>query len=134
MNREIKFRVWDIPNNCFIPNDCYVLSNDGRSLGMMVKDWNNYKIGEHMYSPNQTLSQFTGLLDKNGKDIYEGDIVLLNHWKSSDLFNYKLPFIVEYYEGEINFKQKEYNNFKGSLVGKIDIEIIGNQFENPELL
>lgn len=83
---------------------------------------------------NWFLQQYTGLKDKNGTEIYEGDVVHLNHWKSSDLFDYSSHFVVEYYEGEINFKQGEYNNLKGSLNGKIDIEVIGNIYQNPELL
>lgn len=132
MNKQIKFRAWDNKSQQMLfQNQQYGLEPQYK-----IQDdcWTRFWEALYRCQEQFILMQFTGLLDKNGKEIYEGDIVLLNHWKSSDLFNYKLPFIVEYYEGEINFKQKEYNNFKGSLVGKIDIKIIGNIYENPELL
>lgn len=116
MNRQIKFRVWDIPNNCFIPNDFYVLYSGSISLGMIVKNWNNYKIGEHMYSPNQTLSQFTGLLDKNGKEIYCGDIVK-SDWG---------------YSGVVDFESIIYAKVECTISD--NIEVIGNIYENKELL
>jgi len=78
--------------------------------------------------------QYTGLQDKNGKEIYVGDIVELEHWKSSDIFNYDKPFIVEFLLGQVNFKQNRYNNFIGSLMGNLGIKVIGNIYENPELL
>ncbi|MBU3681620.1 MAG: hypothetical protein FGM16_06750 [Flavobacterium sp.] len=113
-NREIKFRAWHLDD------------------GMLYFDFDTFKKDYHNQYGN--VMQFTGLYSTQGAEIYEGDIVMINHWKSTDLFDYKNPFVVEYYEGEINFKQGEYNNFKGSLSGKLDIEIIGNIYENPELL
>lgn len=115
MNREIKFRAWD-----------------GKQMSKNVRTIQELANGSLKSRDADKLVwiQYTGLKDKNGKEIYDGDIVLLDHWKSSDLFDYSKPFVVEYYEGEINFKQGGYNNFKGSLTGRIKIEVIGNIFIN----
>jgi uncharacterized phage protein (TIGR01671 family) len=51
--REIKFRVWDKPFNCFVP----------------FADIDSFT------NPTQDVDQYTGLCDKNGREIYEGDIV-----------------------------------------------------------
>lgn len=122
--REIKFRAWDIPNNCFIPNDCYVISNDGKSLGMMIKDWNNYLIDEYMYSPNQIITQFTGLTDKNGIPIYESDIIKMDNGTLYTIVYRGMGFwfVDSDNEGYV-FSPSAYQ-----------YEVIGNQFENKELL
>lgn len=132
--RKIKFRAWDIPNNCFIPNDYYVICNDGKSLGMMIKDWNNYQYGEHMYSPNQILSQFTGLKDKNSIDIYESDIVEIWGGEQAQGFweiSIRGQFIFSY--NAFVIKDKKDIHYDPSMFDAT-IQIIGNIYENPELL
>lgn len=79
------------------------------------------------------VMQFTGLHDKNGKEIYEGDIVKMKNWSPE---NYQIKFIdgafclafidkvtslIKGYAADINYVEK-------------DAEIIGNVYENPELI
>ena len=75
-----------------------------------------------------TVGQYTGLKDRNGKEIYEGDKV-----KGKDNYNYGLPF-----NGTVGFKDGSF-----VIIGDIithyrwmdyQIEVIGNIHENPELL
>jgi uncharacterized phage protein (TIGR01671 family) len=83
------------------------------------------------------LMQCTGLKDKNSKLIYEGDIVecIFEDWQGNKpKYKTKVEFIEGYYwhiDGLDNV-----NLFENSLKvdGKIDCEIIGNLYENPELL
>lgn len=117
MSRVIKFRAFT--------DGKMIYDIDISNTGQMI---------EGGYIVDCPVMQFTGLYDKDGKEIYEGDIVFLSHWKSSDLFDYSRPFLVKWESGQINFKQEEYNNFIGSLNGKLKIEIIGNIHQNPELL
>jgi uncharacterized phage protein (TIGR01671 family) len=72
------------------------------------------------------IMQYTGLKDKNGKEIYEGDIL-----KS----NYSLPLVVVFSDGKFCF----YNSHSSGsdVLSQMRVEklgIIGNIFENPELL
>ena len=67
------------------------------------------------------LMQFTGLLDKNGKEIYEGDIL---KYRGKLSFN-DPPFVVEWQNDDARWTEfYPSNNF----------EVIGNIYENPELL
>ena len=86
-----------------------------------------------------TLGQFTGLKDKNGKEIYEGDIIHING-KPLDEFNYLIVWNNEYLRYYLfSIDKKNINRIGGILeahLGSIidKIEIIGNEWDNPELL
>lgn len=74
--REIKFKAWDSVLNQFLPNIQNHIGNDGWGFGHLIKN-ERYKV-----------CQFTGLKDKNEKEIYEGDIVSMQH----GLYNYTVHF------------------------------------------
>ena len=72
----------------------------------------------------ETVGQFTGLYDKNGKEIYEGDLVVY----------YASGFArIEFVAGGFHIIQEEYGfDFMGQMLATI--EVIGNIFDNKELL
>lgn len=87
-----------------------------------------------------TVGQFTGLCDKNGKEIFEGDIV-----RCQDSMGYSFVSPVEFREGKFCMKTKysncitfsnkgQYNDGKCSFEYDIEHEVIGNIHDNPELL
>lgn len=89
----------------------------------------------------ETVGQYTELKDKNGKEIYEGDIVLYDDWEmstesgSGDRFVNK--GIIEYNESNCCFTVTERVMLDREDVlyeGNEDLEVIGNIYENPELL
>lgn len=84
-----------------------------------------------------TIGQCTGLKDKNGKLIYEGDIV--RTWKFSTGIT-KLSVIV-WNEARCGFRlcdidnyQRNIHRYPQSMVNVTTIEVLGNIYENPELL
>ncbi len=129
--REIKFRAWDedleemhsknilLYNGKFIAIECYV----GEPIEDFIDKPNN------IIYPDWKLMQFTGLKDKNGKEIYEGDIVKTTKIKlSTSHFTYAT---IRWENGCFG-----YDTIYGfySFPMYKDTEVIGNIYENPVLL
>jgi uncharacterized phage protein (TIGR01671 family) len=135
--REIKFRAWDLKSKKMIdsvgllPLQCVIIP-DGESK---VGDMGAYR-KEYVYKEpdGYEIMQFTGLKDKNGKEIYEGDIIT-EGMLASDRFgtiNYKVHFR-EDLPGCVCFSEQPIY-WSGSYYDLSKMEIIGNIYENPEPL
>lgn len=94
--------------------------------GLAIKDF--FIILWHIDA--KTVGQYTGMLDKNGNKIFEGDIVDFSDRSDGDGYG-----VVRYDESETEF-EFEYDNIYRSLGNYYskDIEVIGNIYDNPELL
>ncbi len=124
--REIKFRAWDKTENHFISD--FAINSVGDEIGKFsyrCHEWNWNEI-----SPSFELMQYTGLKDKNGKGIYEGDIVQFIS-EESRAFNE-----IVFWDNEMlcwGLKAPTYNEPLSDMIDE-DGEVIGNIYENPELL
>ena len=124
--REIKFRAWDKTKNIMIyPKDLSIFT-----INLVGEIFAIDGHAEKLNKDEFILLQYTGLKDKNGKEIWEGDIV-----------EYPQVFDEPKNVGEIKYND-EFASFdiQGwfggyGLCSNVDsIEIIGNIYENPELL
>ncbi len=117
MSRVIKFRAWDEERKCF-RNDEFLISTSSKGAIQVVGisiDSDAETIDEDI-----VLDQFTGLHDKNGKEIYEGDIVSFTQ-------TYIAPCAV--------YWNKEMTGFYPLISERSkNLTVIGNIHENPELL
>lgn len=146
MKRENLFRIWDMAENCYLPEDVYCILNktEFSAFGKMIKDWRDYRGGEYFYDDSQILEQFTGLTDKNGVKIFEGDIVRWDdnsrgqYWRVGAIKWVKSHYQIAAYSYESNRpSDKWYSTFNfGYFAYESDgiLEIIGNIHNNPELL
>jgi uncharacterized phage protein (TIGR01671 family) len=129
MSRKIKFRAWDKSRGRFFT--CRNWVEFGVNKYGVLSAKNIERGGGYVKLP---IQQFTGLHDKNGKEIYEGDVLY------SELYNKEYIvgfcngcFSLKYNNGKENGKVFYlFNHMQGAK--KRSIEVIGNIHENPELL
>jgi uncharacterized phage protein (TIGR01671 family) len=120
--REIKFRAWQKHHKQMVKvtridfNRNLITADYGEKT---VPRFNTFE------QDNFILMQYTGLKDKNGREIYEGDIVKSDNGEAIDKIVYKQgAFYVE------SIKR----NLLDELLSDVETEVIGNIYANPELL
>lgn len=132
MNREIKFRAWDKTVSKMVEIGEMVV---GETTTAWIK---NIDGSSHMivHGESGEFMQYTGLKDKNGKEIYEGDILEKDVYdkpfsdtRKSCKMTMKIVFSEGAYHGITIKNQKGYRYGVG-----VGGEIIGNIYQNPELL
>ena len=117
--REILFRGKRKENGEWVYGNYAVTDNNEKQQHFIFQN----KAFEFEVDP-ETVGQYTGLTDKNGKKIFEGDIV--EYINSS-------PCKIDYIDGQFVMMWKNfYRNFE--RVYDDQIEVIGNIYDNPELL
>lgn len=133
MTREIKFRAWSSKNKEMIYfGSPEVLCDESEGLLFYRK---NMALSVEMKRPK--LMQFTGLHDKNGKEIYEGDVVEYEGYDAKD-GSWRDKWVVQFVNDLSSYYLMPTNgDTKPDLLHEIGndmLEIIGNIYENPELL
>ena len=123
MNREIKFRGYSEELKYFVYG--FLQEVDVEGVGYSYIFWQ----GNTTPVRADSVSQFTGMYDKNGKEIYEGDILELNNCGL---------LIVCFYKGEFKLqKLAEYHKKRNlyASISYLEFSVLrGNIYENPNLL
>jgi len=137
--REIKFRAWIKKAKKMVPVTEILFDFNKKNIFRCTPKF-GFDDAEDSYA---VLMQFTGLLDKNGKEICEGDIVewvTWNEYFSKDgepMEPFRRKMIVVFRNGAFQMKEKlpiPLTPNYWDIFYDGDIEIIGNVYENPELL
>lgn len=119
--REIKFRAWNKVDEVMFE----VFGFDVNT----IYPWQRACDPKIPIAPDAedcTLMQYTGLKDKNGKEIYEGDIVTCSNGMA---YQYKVIFSFGCFEG-----YDKASGFTRKLCDMNDLKVIGNIYENRELV
>lgn len=143
LNNRFKFRIWDKPTNKMFYDVCIGFIKDGCPPPY---DWvcADTPDGQISYTGDRLkdieIMQYTGLKDKNGELIFEGDIVKIFNTKDDFeqirsvvfkdcAFQFNLPNSMQIDKPLYCWAINYLNHYK-----HIEIEVIGNIYENPELL
>lgn len=116
--RDIKFRAWDKTINYMDYRVRFSHFEDGIEVLDSWSSWRELKKDEY------ELMQYTGRKDSDGVEIYEGDILQSEHY-----LRYQVVFKGDCWRCE----PLKRNVFKNRFIGR-DLKVIGNIYENPELL
>lgn len=131
MTREIKFRAWNSTNEKMI---------DLRAITPLAIESALNCDGLFLpFEEDLILMQFTGLKDKNGNEIYEGDVVETENYDQLAIVTFKTT---GYLAGAFCLKQKDgkFRNFSPDNIWSPSDEprnwdeVIGNIYENPDLI
>ena len=135
--REIKFRAWDKKSKRMRKVDSIAFDELTGEI-KLVNSWGEDIIEDKpiivQREKNFELLQYTGLKDKNGKEIYGGDIIEGGYLNPLTNEFYSRKYIIEYKNATFAGKLIGHSPYGDTWLNFIHGEVIGNIYENPELL
>lgn len=138
--REIKFRLWSKEYQEMFVNE--ILSDMYRTMAELaiknIKSISESRVEMPLtgiilpFQDDAILMQYTGLKDKTGKEIYEGDIIVVGEDDGNPSFRY----IIQWVDDSACFlaRQNKTSGYIGTGYGLRDWLVVGNIHDNPELL
>lgn len=143
MTREIKFRAWDrksqkmfpvhvmgwgeISNKLDYVRGVDIHDPDSDFRGNVTYGGSVRKMTGNPLKPKFELMQYTGLHDKNGVEIYEGDLL-----KDEFDRNFHVYWVDK--EGRFTMRERNRKTEYFMIINHLSVEVIGNIYENPELI
>ncbi|MGU8572136.1 YopX family protein [Clostridium perfringens] len=139
MSRDIKFRVWDKTSDSMLYQDDFErveIDTKNKMVTLIAEEESDksHYVLDYEDGIEAEIMRYTGLKDKNGKEIYEGDIV---SFYNDEEYRFKSTNALVIYDSAAFML--EHKKLGKEYLGEMDIEnmcikIIGNIYENPELL
>lgn len=136
--REIKFKIWDKTRNKMLTSNCgaFLLTQEGNAV--FHQNGNN-PLEALIEQIDYEVLMYTGLKDKNGTEIYEGDIIRTHENRIQKVIWHNNGFKLEYkfkrsYRGESYWETRKDIELSETNNKRWGIKVIGNIYENPELL
>lgn len=147
-NRIYKFRAWNKKSKSWMEPHMFSIDGNGKLLFSVVSGGDDYQHFDE-YAKDIDILQFTGLLDKNGKEVWEGDLIriLERDWSSKlerdkrtiDEYMKDISSISEvvFNDGRFSLIQRKKGNYHSEYAGNTRLrdifEIIGNIYEHRYL-
>ena len=127
-----KYRAWDSAKKEMF-KDTFAITESGQVV--VVEQESVASFPDYVFVEHLVIMQSTGLVDKNGKEIFEGDVVQFEDCSEASDFLYINTGIIEWCQGGFHVTNRDSVLMEDLLDGdSLDVTIIGNIYENPELL
>lgn len=140
--RELKFRIWGLYGDEYTYNEENQFESDSfwnkiciaildeKHIVECGTDEDGDGEGYEYFDVKEvgTIEQYTGLNDKNGKEIYEGDIVVNTYYDDGEMYR------VLWVDDSVAFGMESLDDMELYKLPLESLEVIGNIHENPELL
>ena len=114
--KGVNYRAWDKRNKKWFHPSLFILTDDG-----FYEDYRSFDDGLSLFYYEYELLRNTGLIDKNGNKIFEGDILQWDEIEWGDSFNELVKWDYE----QLSLREVDWS---------CHCKIVGNKFDNPELL